>query len=181
MKMFFCILALSFASPDLLADSADAELNSTLEAAVGLSVGWVEANGLSYRRYFGNQYIQGTFAAAIDRDNDSEYVDMSISYSRYLNVFEMKNQFFPIGMKIVAGSEIERNTDRPAEWFNSKANISPDALHVGLGVGADLGNPLREGFVVSLNALYTATFRGFKALEFVRLGLLPSVSVHYNY
>ena len=181
MKKILLTLALSLASPYLLADSTDTASPSAPVEAIGLSLGWIEANGLSYRRYFGAQYIQGTFAAAVDKDNNNEYVDISFSYARYLKVFEMKDLFLPIGLKIVTGAEIERNTDRSAAWINSSEDASPDALHVGFGIGGDFGNPLRSGFVVSVNALYTATFRSVKALEFVRLGLLPSVSVHYNY
>lgn len=181
MKKIFLTLALSLASPYLLADSTDTASPSVPTEAVGLSLGWIEANGFSYRRYFGAQYIQGTFAAAINKDNDNEYLDVSFSYARYLKVFELKELFLPVGLKIVAGGEIERNTDRDTVWINSSEDASPDALHVGFGIGGDFGNPLRSGFVVSVTALYTATYRSLKALEFVRLGLLPSVSVHYNF
>lgn len=181
MKNTYLLLALSLASPQLLADTTSTESNSPPVEAIGLSLGWIEANGFSYRRYFGKQYIQGTFAAAIDKDVDDEYLDLSFSYARYLQVFEMKDAFLPIGLKIVAGSEVERKTDRSAAWINSSEDASPDAFHIGFGIGADIGNPLRSGFVVSLNAVYTATYRSLKTLEFVRLGLLPSASVHYNF
>lgn len=181
MKKTYLILALSLASPQLLADTAATPPPSAPVEAIGLSLGWIEANGFSYRRYFGTQYIQGTFAAAIDKDVDDEYLDISFSYARYLKIFDMKESFLPIGLKILAGSEIERKTDRSAAWINSSEDASPDALHIGFGVGTDIGNPLRSGFVVSLNAVYTATYRSLKVMEFVRLGLLPSASVHYNF
>ena len=181
MKKTILTLALSLASPALWADATETTPPSVPLSAVGLSLGWVEANGFSYRRYFGAHYLQGTFAAAIDKDNKNEYADLSFSYAHYLNIFEMKDLFVPIGLKVVTGAEIERNTDRNAAWINSSADASPDALHLGFGIGGDFGNPLRSGFVVSMNAVYTATFRSLKRLEFVRLGLLPSVSVHYNY
>lgn len=85
MKKILLTLTLSLASPYLAADSTE---TAPVEA-VGLSLGWIEANGFSYRRYFGAQYIQGTFAASVDKDNDNEYVDVSFSYARYLKVFEV--------------------------------------------------------------------------------------------
>jgi len=151
--------------------------------AVGLSLGWIVANGLSYRRYFGANYMQGTFAGTIDKDKDEEYVDVSLSFGRYLNTFDLSDMFFPVGLKVLGGVEIEHDNNRGDDLFfdNDKFdNDDPNEIHFGLGLGLDIGNPTRRGFVVSIDAIYTASFRNFSSFEFVRLGLLPSLSIHYN-
>jgi len=148
--------------------------------AIGLSLGWVVANGLSYRRYFGNQFIQGTFAGAVDKDEDREYVDASLSYGRYLNTFELTEGAFPFGLKFIAGIEAEHDNNRSIDIVSNDQIKSANELHTGAGFGLDFGNPNRNGLIFSLDIIYTASFRGFSEFEFVRLGLLPSVSIHYN-
>jgi len=158
----------------------EAKLTHSPKQAVGLSLGWVVANGLSYRRYFGTQFVQGTFAGSINKDEDKEYVDASISYGNYLNRFDLNKGQFPMGLKFIAGIEVERDTNRRADLVSQEENKSPNELHLGAGLGFDFGNPGRRGILFAMDFIYTGSFRGLSDLEFVRLGLLPSVSIQYN-
>lgn len=145
--------------------------------AVGVSLGWVVANGLSYRHYLGPAYVQGTFAGMIDKEVDEEYVDASISYGRYLNQFELGAGHFPVGVKAVGGLELEH---KQGIFGNDPGEVT-NKTHTGVGLGVDFGNPGARGMVFSMDIIYTATFKGFRDWEFVELGLLPSASVHYNF
>lgn len=162
----------------ILAD--EVPTNATPREAVGLSLGWVVANGLSYRRYSGNTFVQATFAGAIDKERDQQYVDASISYGHYLNTFDFGRGRFPIGIKWITGLEFERDLARSRDLVATRINNSPNEIHIGTGVGFDLGNPNHRGMIYSIDVIYTATFRDLKDSQFVRLGILPSVSLHYN-
>ena len=152
----------------------------TTQQAIGLSLGWVVANGLNYRRYFDEQFLQITFAGAVNKDEDREYIDFSLSYGRYLNTFDLSEDFYPVGVKFVSGIEVERDTNREADFVSDANQLSANELHLGAGFGLDVGNPKQRGLIVSVNIIYTASFRGLKAREFVRLGMLPSIGIHYN-
>lgn len=154
--------------------------NEEPKQAIGLSLGWVVANGLSYRRYFGTQFIQGTFAGAINKDDDKEYIDLSISYGNYLNKFELQNGLKTVGFKFIGGIEAERDTNRRDDLVSQDEEKSPNEFHIGVGFGLDFGNPGRRGVLYGIDLIYTASFRDFKTREFVRLGLLPSISIQYN-
>ncbi|MDH5376757.1 MAG: hypothetical protein OEX00_00365 [Gammaproteobacteria bacterium] len=173
------LFALSFLilSTFSFADETQSEMP---ENSIGLSLGWVEATGLSYRSYFGKNFVNLTFAAAIDKDTGSEYVDFSLGFSRYLTVIDSR-EFTPMGLRWVIGVETERNTDGVSNLVDTGVSRSPNAIHTGAGFGIDLGSPMRKGFLFSFSLIYTATFRDFDKQEFVRLGLLPSASIHYNF
>lgn len=150
------------------------------ESAVGLSVGWVEANGLSYRRYFQDSYIQFTFAGSYDKAAKQEYFDGSISGARYLTTIE-SSKFFPVALKFVYGLELERDTDRSNDLVEVDNFQPTNEVHLGAGLGFDIGRPQQKGLGFSANATYTASFESFTEMNFVRLGLLPSASVYYNF
>ncbi|MEK6749329.1 MAG: hypothetical protein AABY83_09005 [Pseudomonadota bacterium] len=144
------------------------------EQAIGLSLGWVVANGLSYRQYFGHNYWQGTFAGLVDKEAGNSYLDLSVGFGRYLNRFDLE-RFAPIGLKMGAGIETEY---RKGTQFGVGDGLDRKELHLGAGFGADIGNPTAHGLILSLDVFYTATFNNMK--EFTKLRLLPSVSIHYN-
>lgn len=168
-------IGLLLASASASADQA--EPGPSPRYAVGVSLGWVVANGLSYRHYMGPAYVQGTFAGMIDKEADQEYLDMSVSYARYLNQFELGAGRFPVGVKAVGGLELEHKQG----VFGNDAGQTTNKTHTGVGLGVDFGNPGARGMVFSLDIIYTATFKGFSSWEFIELGLLPSASVHYNF
>lgn len=148
--------------------------------AIGFSLGWVVANGLSYRRYYDSKFIQTTFAGAVNKDDDKEYIDFSISFGHYLNPLVFEPGEMPIGFKFITGLEIERDSNRRSDLVSQDPNKKTDELHIGLGFGLEFGNPGKKGTLYSLDLIYTASYRDLGNLEFVRLGLLPSVSIQYN-
>jgi len=148
--------------------------------AIGVSLGWVVANGLSYRRYFGSQFFQTTFAGAVNKDKNSEYIDFSVSYGTYLNPLQFKPTDFPVGFKFVTGVEVERDSNRQDDLVSQDPNKSIDELHIGAGFGLEFGSPGKKGLLYGVDLIYTASFRDLRQLEFVRLGLLPSVSIQFN-
>ena len=177
-RVIVLIASMTFASIAFAAEHAEVKRPT---GAFGANVGWVEANGLIYRKYFGDQYMQVSFAGAYDKTKGEEYFDGSISYARYLNIIDLEDRFFPFGFKFVTGIEAERDADRANDIVDNKYLETANELHFGAGFGVDIGNPLQRGLSMSVNAIYTASYRDFKNLEFVRLGLLPSIGLHYNY
>ncbi|MDH5231648.1 MAG: hypothetical protein OEZ58_22825 [Gammaproteobacteria bacterium] len=147
--------------------------------AVGATVGYVEATGLSFRKYFGANYLQTNFAGFVDKDKGEEYIAASISYGRYLNQFDLGKRGTPVGLKFVAGAEAEHDKGS-GEGTNLDGITSDQEIHAGAGLGLEFGNPTRRGLVISVDLIYTAGFRGFKDREFRKLNLLPSASIHYN-
>ena len=147
--------------------------------AVGLSAGWVVANGLSYRRYIGAGFLQGTFVGMIDKEANEEYLDLSLSYGRYLNRFELLEGRHSVGVKMIAGVEAEH--EKSATNFYFDRIETNHYINTGLGLGLDVGNPGRRGLLVSFNLIYTASFKGFNAREFTRLRLLPTAGIHFNF
>lgn len=177
LKRVFFLIAVIFSTNAF----ATPERSSRPDGAIGANLGWIEANGLSFRKYLGDQYFQFSFAGTYDRAKGQEYADASFSYAKYLNIYDLSRNVMPIGFKFVTGIEVERDADRSNDIVNSN-NLDPaNELHVGAGFGIDVGNPLKRGLSVSFNAVYTASFADFKEMEFVRLGLLPSIGVHYAY
>ena len=147
--------------------------------AVGVSLGWVVANGLSYRRYFNSSFFQTSFAGAVDKDRDQSYLDLAFSYGTYLNYAELMSGEHPVGLTFIMGMEGEHDNNRTNDLVYTDTTVSPNELHIGAGFGLELGNPAKKGLSVSLNVIYTGSFRG-EQLEFVRLGLLPSAALHFN-
>lgn len=160
------------------ANAMESEKKAT--ASIGTGLGWVEANGLSYRKYFDDQYVQFTFAGAYDKAKKQEYFDASMSYGKYLATVDT-GHFFPMALKFVTGVELERDADRKNDLVDAAYLQAANELHAGAGFGVDIGSPQRKGFGASVNALYTASFRDYSKMEFVRLGLLPAASIYYNY
>ncbi len=161
---------------------AASDSDSSIGHAVGLSLGWVVANGMIYRGYFGTKSCwQGTFAANIDKAKKQEYADVSVSYERYLSTWEGNETFAPIAMKLVMGLEGEH--ELVSSYVSNKGTVYSDSdfVHTGIGIGIDLGRLRQKGLVLSLNMIYTASFRGFDNMEFEKLRLLPSASVLYNF
>lgn len=145
--------------------------------ALGVSVGWVYANGLSYRRYLGHNYLQTTLVGYYDKEASQSYLDFSLGAARYVNRFDLEH-FAPVGLKIGGGIEGEyrKGTD-----YGTKVGETIKEVNVGLGFGADIGKPTALGVVLSIDLFYTATFRSLgSGLELYKLRPLPSIGLHYN-
>lgn len=145
--------------------------NTASRQAVGFNAGWVVGNGLSYRYYLGKQWLQLTFAGTVDRDNEEAYIDLSLSYARYLNTFHLSENN-PIGLKWVSGIE---------GVFDEFEGVRDNRVNIGTGFGVDFGKVSASGFVYSLDLIYTAEFVGLRRFEFNSLNLRPTVGIHYQF
>ena len=137
--------------------------------ALGLNAGWVVGNGILFRMYNNKQFYQATFVGLIDKDSEEEYLNFSLSYARYLNKFDYST---PIGLKWVTGGEIV---------YDQSDNINNNEINIGSGIGIDVGKIFNDGILISLDLIYTATFKGISALEFNALTLKPSLGIAYNF
>ncbi|MDH5232855.1 MAG: hypothetical protein OEY38_22600 [Gammaproteobacteria bacterium] len=181
MKKISIALTLISALNIPLAGQADEAIkdNGKPSIAVGATIGYVETTGLSFRKYFGDSYIQTNFAGFVDKDKGEEYIAASLSYGHYLNQFDLGKRRTPVGLKFVAGVEAEHDSSNN-EGVNLDGIDAEQEIHTGAGIGFEFGNPTRRGLVFTVDVLYTAGFRDFHAKEFRTLKLLPSASIHYN-
>lgn len=167
-KAFFSLLFLSLFSSNI-AISAESQDADTINYALGLNAGWVVGNGILFRMYDNKQFYQATFVGLIDKDNDEEYLNASASYARYLNKF---NYGTPVGLKWVSGAEVV---------YDQYQGRSDNAMNIGSGIGLDVGEVSKQGVVVSIDLIYTASFRGIRRLEFNALSLKPALGIMYNF
>lgn len=157
--------------------------------ALGASLGWIVGTGLSYRHYFSNQYIQTTLLASAENlnddiaSNDDVYIDFGFAYGKYLHVDQPKN-WFPIGLKWLAGVEwiYEKNPNCEFDSLRQSCiqySQAERTMHLGAGIGIDLGRVQMQGLVVSLDLSFLATFEEGK-FEGVHAPW-PALSVLYNW
>ena len=157
--------------------------------ALGASVGWIVGTGLSYRHYVSDQYFQTSVFAAAEQlnddiaSNDDVYVDLAFSYGRYLHV-DLTHKWVPIGLKWLAGAEWiyeeSPNCDYDPATQGCIANSRTDrTVHIGTGVGIDVGRVRSQGLIMSLDLSFIATFEEGK-FEGVHAPW-PAFSVLYNW
>lgn len=156
--------------------------------ALGASVGWIVGSGLSYRHYFPHQYLQTTLLASAEnlnddiKSNDDVYVDFALSYGQYLHVDKPKN-WLPIGLKWFAGVEWIYEENPICEFDPLRGcvdrNVSERTIHIGTGIGIDIGRIQAQGLVFSLDLSFLATFENGK-FEGVHAPW-PALSVLYNW
>lgn len=149
--------------------------------AFGASLGWLTGSGLMYRRYMGDNYVQGGAIGYYNKDSGRKYGDLAITFGRYIHYTDFSDQFFPVALRIFVGGEVEigKVTQDPVTFLDKKS----DYVHGGAGLGVDIGNPNQEGFALSLDLSYIASFREF---EFTDEGLVfieprPGASIFYNF
>lgn len=157
--------------------------------ALGASLGWIVGTGLSYRHYFSDQYFQTTLLASAEHlnddiaSNDDVYIDFAMAYGKYLHIDQPKN-WFPIGLKWLAGVEwiYEENPNCNFDSLRQSCieySDSERTMHLGAGVGIDVGRIQTQGLVVSLDLSFLATFEEGK-FEGVHAPW-PALSVLYNW
>ncbi|MDH5216300.1 MAG: hypothetical protein OEX19_01290 [Gammaproteobacteria bacterium] len=181
MKRTLALLSCLLMLPGLgLAAEGPAEADQA-NHAFGGSLGWLTGSGIMYRRYMGDNYLQGGAVAYYNKDTGRKYGDLAIMVGRYVHYTNFSEQFFPVALKVFAGGEIEvgRETENPDTYLMEKN----DYLHTGAGIGVDIGNPNQAGFSLSLDISYIASFRDF---EFNGEGLVfieprPGASIFYNW
>ncbi len=140
--------------------------------ALGLSAGTIVGNGLLYRYYWGRHFAQATFAGYVNKDNDEEYMDASLSYGNYFKLLRSSKLGFPVGVKGMAGVDAV---------YDKSEGISDNWVYAGFGIGLDLGSLQEEGLLLSFDMFYAFGFSGLNALEFKTLDMEPSVALIYNF
>lgn len=163
--LFFLI----FTSQIVFAEERQARV---IHHGFGLSAGWVVGNGLLYRHYFGKNFLQGSFAGLIDKEEDEAYLDVSVSYGRYLNTLHYDTVGAPIGLKWIFGGEAV---------YDEVKNTKDNRLNFGTGIGLDIGSVNVPGLLISFDLIYTVSYAGLSEPEFTTLMLRPAVGVVYNF
>lgn len=193
--MTYCKLAAGFSLALYLSASiAMAQTSPSTETrkanhALGASVGWIVGTGLSFRHYMSDQYFQTSVFASAEQlnddiaSNDDVYIDLAFSYGRYLHV-DLTHKWVPIGLKWLAGAEWiyeeNPNCDYDPATQGCIANSRTDrTVHVGTGVGIDIGRVQSQGLIMSLDLSFIATFEEGK-FEGVHAPW-PAFSVLYNW
>ena len=151
------------------------------EHAIGITTGFLAlgANGIAYRRYFGNNFAQfSLFPLYTSNDNGNEgqaFIWGSASVGRYLVVIErpgVYSWFSPtIALRTLAnvagsiGSVTTSNFDGPGGQASSVTKPSR-RLWVGGGMGVEFGGVSRYGLSMTVDLLLTAEFNmgGFQSL-----------------
>jgi len=184
MKNFFNIhvvnllLILSLSTPVFAVADPSASIESNgASTAIGLSSGWVVGNGLLLRKHFGRYYAQTTFAGMLNKEEEKEYFDLSVSAGHYFHTMKSNFLVSQIGLKSIIGAEVfheKKGLDNPDEKTRNE-------IMTGFGIGVEFGKVRRKGIAVSMNVLYTATFSGFKARELTKFGMKPAISAVYNF
>jgi len=105
--------------------------------------------------------------------------DFSLSYGRHLDIYDIIQMRLADGLKFIAGMEVERYSNQKLNAASTQ-HSQQNQLHLGMGIGVDFGKSKKRGMTYGLDLLYTPGYRNPKELRFVRLGLLPSLSLQYN-
>ncbi|MDX1811294.1 MAG: hypothetical protein R3240_05060, partial [Gammaproteobacteria bacterium] len=114
--------------------------------AVGFSGGWISGNGITYRRYFGKHFLQGTIFGVISNNGNNTYVNAALSGGTYLHKLKASGIIPPLGLKLMAGADVvmERNTEEQSASLGggkiSTRTLNEDMSYYGAGMGIDIGN-----------------------------------------
>ncbi len=165
------------------------QTSKEIKHALGASVGWIVGSGLSYRHYFDNYYAQTSFVASVkelsddSRINDDIYLDLAFSFGKYLHVDRPK-KWLPIALKWMGGIEWIYEKQPRCEFDDvSKSCIekskTQNTLHLGGGIGLDIGRIKTQGLIFSIDLSFLATFEEgkFEGLH----APWPAASLLYNW
>lgn len=189
MKAMIFTLSLLLMPVAAIAQNESTPKEPGVKHALGGSLGWIVGSGISYRHYFDNSFIQTGFIAAAENlnddiaTNDDVYVDFAIAYGRYLHI-DRNNKWVPVGLKWLAGIEsvYDESADcrfEPGSMNCVESTTVQRTVHVGGGIGVDIGRVQAQGLIVSLDLSFLATFEAGK-FEGVHAPW-PAISVLYNW
>lgn len=181
------ILLLAFSLPAVAEDASSPDTG--VKHALGASVGWIVGSGISYRHYFGDAFIQSGFIASAENFNDDSktnndvYVDFAVAYGRYVHI-DRENKWVPLGLKWLIGIEGIYN-ENPGCRFDFASSSCVETrniertVHVGGGIGLDVGQIRAQGLIVSFDLNFLATFEEgeFEGVH----APWPALSVLYNW
>ncbi len=185
MLVGLAMLLLFFQSQCLIA--ADNNTSKSALQAVGFNAGWISGNGITYRCYSGQRFLQGTFFGVVRNNGEDAYVNIAFSAGTYLHKVDADGILPPMGLKVMAGADVVMEKRRETEagpvmpGSSSERTIKENNSYYGAGVGLDLGNPGRQGLSLWLAVNYVFAFSGITSPEFDWFGARPSAGILYSW
>jgi len=155
--------------------------------AVGFSGGWISGNGITYRRYFGNHFLQGTAVALISNNANDTYVNAAFSAGTYLHRLEASGIVPPLGLKVMAGADmvLERRSSNEAKASPGGSTVSSvsayDKSYYGGGIGLDIGNPGQAGLSFWLAVNYVFAYDSITSPKFEWFATRPAAGILYGW
>ncbi|MDH5546388.1 MAG: hypothetical protein OEZ43_12405 [Gammaproteobacteria bacterium] len=149
--------------------------------ALGFSAGWVNGSGITYRRYFGDHFAQGTIFGLVSNNGNDAYVDAAFSVGTYLSRLESFGILPPMGLKLMAGADlvIDR-TDSSRDGFTT-GSFTYDRSYYGGGVALEFGNPGSSGLSLWAALNYVFTYDGIGSPSFQTFDMRPSMGILYGW
>lgn len=170
-----------------LAFAEENEVSQSASQAIGFSGGWISGNGVTYRRYFGKHFLQGTFFGVISDNGDNTYINTAFSGGTYLHKLEASDIMPPLGLKIMAGVDLVVDRSRETEFVAlpgdnaTTRTINEDMSYYGAGVGIDFGNPGQPGLSLWVAVNYVFAFEGISSPSFDWFGARPAGGILYGW
>ena len=181
------VLLLAMASASLaMANAKESETPKAASQAVGFSGGWITGSGITYRRYFGDHFLQGTFFGIISDSANNAYVNTAFSAGTYLHKLKAFGIMPPLGLKIMAGADlvVERRVEEGASTDGSSAisrTSRYNKSYYGGGVGLDVGNPGHAGLSLWIAVNYVFAYDGITSPTFEWFGARPAAGILYGW
>lgn len=168
---------------------ANQGLNPSANYGFGLTGGFLTGTGMTFRKYFHDNYIQvgglGSFYAKGDKNNDGSYDwNLSLVAGRYFNKTYFKGAGFPVGFQAFYGihDTYEKYTRDDYDYNLALGQTYFHQLLTGVGFGVDFFNPATKGigwwFTVSYDLVFNLA-QDNAQLE--RTSFYNSIGVNYNW
>ena len=164
----------------------ESETHKAATHAVGFSGGWITGSGVTYRRYFGDHFLQGTFFGVISDSANNAYVNTAFSAGTYLHKLKAFGIMPPLGLKIMAGADlvVERRHEKSFSTDGGGTTTRTsryDKSYYGGGVGLDVGNPGRAGLSLWIAVNYVFAYDGITSPTFKWFGARPAAGILYGW
>ena len=180
MVLLLAMICVSFAN------AKDVETHKAASQAVGFSGGWVTGSGVTYRHYFGDHFLQGTFFGVVSDNGNNTYVNTAFSAGTYLHKLKASGIIPPLGLKVMGGADVvleNRFEESVSVNGGSKTTrtIHENKSYFGGGVGLDIGNPGRAGLSLWIAANYVFAYDGITSPTFEWFGSRPAAGILYGW
>lgn len=186
MNIALLAISSSTASASERAGAGENETHKAASQAVGFSGGWITGSGVTYRRYFGDHFLQGTFFGVTSDSANNTYVNTAFSAGTYLHKLKASGIIPPLGLKIMAGADlvVERRAEESAATDGgsqvSRTRRYSNSYYGG-GVGLDIGNPGRAGLSLWIAVNYVVAYDGITSPTFEWFGARPAAGILYGW
>lgn len=162
-------------------------MNPSANYGFGLTGGFLTGTGMSFRKYFNDNYVQigglGSFYAKGDKNVDGTYDwNLSLVVGRYFNKRYFKGAGFPVGFQGFYGihDTYEKYTLDDYDYRLDQTYFHQ--LLTGVGFGVDFFNPATKGFGLWITVSYDLVFNMAKENAFLeRTSFYNSIGASYNW